>query len=71
VGVAPADRRPGLGDRGLDHLLRRDRAVELDVVSDTVPRLTGHPAQSLTEYLAAHPECYAHIGHNGERLPAR
>jgi hypothetical protein len=40
-------------------------------VSDTVPRLTGHPAQSLTEYLAAHPECYAHIGHNGERLPAR
>lgn len=34
---------------------------ELDVVSDTVPRLTGHPAQSLPEYLAAHPESYAHL----------
>jgi NAD(P)H dehydrogenase (quinone) len=28
---------------------------EMDVVSDTVPRLTGHPAQTLTEYLAANP----------------
>lgn len=29
---------------------------ELDVVSDTVPRLTGHPALSLPDYLARHPE---------------
>ncbi len=35
---------------------------ELDVVSDTVPRLTGHEAQSLPGYLAEHPESYAHIG---------
>ncbi|MDQ3916530.1 MAG: SDR family oxidoreductase [Actinomycetota bacterium] len=34
---------------------------ELDVVSDTVPRLTGHRAQSLPEYLDAHPESYAHL----------
>jgi NAD(P)H dehydrogenase (quinone) len=34
---------------------------EMDVVSDTVPRLTGHAAMSLPEYLAAHPESYAHI----------
>lgn len=34
---------------------------ELDVVSDAVERLTGHPPQSLPEYLAAHPESYAHL----------
>jgi NAD(P)H dehydrogenase (quinone) len=34
---------------------------ELDVVSDTAPRLTGHPAMSLSEYLAAHPESYQHL----------
>jgi NAD(P)H dehydrogenase (quinone) len=27
-------------------------------VSDTVPRLTGHPAQSLAQYLEKHPESY-------------
>lgn len=27
-------------------------------VSDTVPRLTGHPAQSLAQYLKGHPESY-------------
>lgn len=36
-------------------------AGELAVVSDTVPRLTGHPAQSLTDYLQQHPESYAHL----------
>lgn len=36
-------------------------AGEMDVVSDTVERLTGHPPQSLPEYLAAHPESYAHL----------
>jgi NAD(P)H dehydrogenase (quinone) len=36
-------------------------AGELDVVSDTVPRLTGHPAQSVQEFLASHPETYEHL----------
>jgi NAD(P)H dehydrogenase (quinone) len=34
---------------------------ELDVVTDVVPRLTGHPAQSLRELVAAHPESVAHL----------
>ncbi|MBA7623818.1 Quinone oxidoreductase 2 [subsurface metagenome] len=34
---------------------------ELATVSDTVPRLTGHPAQSLAEYLEKHPESYQHL----------
>jgi NAD(P)H dehydrogenase (quinone) len=34
-------------------------AGDMDVVTDTVPRLTGHPAQSLPAYLAEHPEDYA------------
>lgn len=34
---------------------------ELATVSDTVPRLTGHPAQSLAEYLEKHPESYRHL----------
>ena len=34
---------------------------EMEVVSDDVPRVAGHPAQSLPEYLAAHPESYAHL----------
>jgi NAD(P)H dehydrogenase (quinone) len=34
---------------------------ELSRVSDTVPRLTGHPAQSLSEYLEKHPESYQHL----------
>lgn len=35
---------------------------EMDVVSDTVPRLTGHRAQTLPEYLTANPNSYAHLG---------
>jgi NAD(P)H dehydrogenase (quinone) len=31
---------------------------EAGVVSDTVPRLTGHPAQNLRDYLKIHPESY-------------
>lgn len=31
-------------------------AGELNVVADTVERLTGHPATGLADYLAAHPE---------------
>ena len=34
---------------------------ELAEVSDTVPQLTGHPAQSLEEYLRQHPESYRHL----------
>ncbi|WP_018680870.1 SDR family oxidoreductase [Actinokineospora enzanensis] len=32
---------------------------ELSTVSDTVPRLTGRPAQSFAEFLAANPDSYA------------
>jgi uncharacterized protein YbjT (DUF2867 family) len=31
---------------------------EMDVVSDAVDTLTGHPAQSLEDFLTAHPESY-------------
>jgi uncharacterized protein YbjT (DUF2867 family) len=34
---------------------------DLARVSDTVPRLAGHPAQSLAEYLRNHPESYQHL----------
>ncbi|HVN97391.1 MAG TPA: SDR family oxidoreductase [Syntrophorhabdaceae bacterium] len=34
---------------------------EAGPVADSVPRLTGHPAQSLAEYLEKHPETYAHF----------
>jgi hypothetical protein len=30
----------------------------MDVVSDAVERLTGHPPQSLEDFLTAHPESY-------------
>jgi uncharacterized protein YbjT (DUF2867 family) len=34
---------------------------ELSVVSDTVPRLTGHKAQTLNDYLHNNPESYRHL----------
>lgn len=34
---------------------------EVSTVSDTVPALTGHPAQSLADYLHDHPKSYAHV----------
>jgi NAD(P)H dehydrogenase (quinone) len=34
---------------------------ELDAVTDTVPRLTGHPATGLKDFLRVHPESYAHL----------
>jgi NAD(P)H dehydrogenase (quinone) len=37
---------------------------ELAEVSDAVPNLTGHPAQSLAQYLHRHPESYCHLLHN-------
>jgi NAD(P)H dehydrogenase (quinone) len=33
----------------------------LDVVTDTVPRLAGHEAMTLAEFLEAHPESWAHL----------
>jgi len=36
-------------------------AGDLANISDTVPKLTGHPAQSLEEYLRQHPESYRHL----------
>jgi len=36
----------------------------MNIVSDAVPRLTGHAATSLPEYLAEHPDSYAHL-HRG------
>ena len=34
---------------------------DLDVVSDTVPRLTGHRATALADYLSQHPADYEHL----------
>ena len=34
---------------------------DMDVPTDTVARVAGHRAQTLAEYLAAHPESYAHL----------
>lgn len=34
---------------------------ELDVVTETVPRLTGHPGMTLPEFLDRYPESYAHL----------
>jgi len=34
---------------------------EAGTVSDVVPRLTGHPAQTLADYLKNHPESYRHL----------
>jgi NAD(P)H dehydrogenase (quinone) len=34
---------------------------ELDVVSDTVARIAGHPAQDLPDWLKANPEAWAHL----------
>jgi NAD(P)H dehydrogenase (quinone) len=34
---------------------------EMDVVSDTVSRITGHPAVDLPGWLAANPEAWAHL----------
>ena len=54
----------GLDDYGVEvwvtHFLQIATG-ELATVSDAVPRLTGHPAQSLAGYLAEHPESYRHL----------
>jgi len=37
---------------------------DLANVSNTVPELTGHPAQSLEHYLSQHPDSYGHLLRN-------
>jgi NAD(P)H dehydrogenase (quinone) len=37
---------------------------EAAIVSDTVPSLTGHQAQTLADYLHKHPESYRHLLHS-------
>jgi len=37
-------------------------AGEMDVVTDTVAKLTGHEPQMFSKYLRQHPESYEHIG---------
>ena len=65
VEEAWASRRPtGAPDWEIEGWVSSYLAIaegEMDVVSDTVPRLTGRPAQSLGEYLAQHPESYEHL----------
>ena len=34
---------------------------ELSLISDDIPRLTGHPAHTLRDFLGDHPESYAHL----------
>ena len=36
-------------------------AGELETVSDTVESLTGRPAETMEDFLAAHPESYRHL----------
>jgi uncharacterized protein YbjT (DUF2867 family) len=36
-------------------------AGDLDLVTDTVARLTGHEPMSLAEYVRAHPDCLDHV----------
>ena len=36
-------------------------AGEMDVVSDTVSKLTGHPPMTLADFLRRHPESYRHL----------
>jgi NAD(P)H dehydrogenase (quinone) len=54
----------GLGDYEVEvmvtHFLQI-AAGELSNVRDTVPRLTGHQAQSLADYLRQHPESYRYL----------
>ncbi len=63
-----AERRSLIG-QGLDdyevevfvsHFLQIARG-DLANVSDAVPKLTGHPAQSLAQFLETHPESYRHL----------
>jgi NAD(P)H dehydrogenase (quinone) len=45
------------------------RNGELDVVTDAIPTLTGHPAQTLRRFLDTHPETWAHLRPSERRRP--
>jgi NAD(P)H dehydrogenase (quinone) len=54
----------GAADWQIETAVSRSAAIaagEMDVVSDTVARLTGHDSQTFSDYLRQHPESYAHI----------
>jgi NAD(P)H dehydrogenase (quinone) len=54
----------GLGDYEVEVMVSHFLQIatgELSNVSDTVPRLTGHRAQSLAGYLQQHPESYRYL----------
>ncbi|MFJ8075194.1 NmrA family NAD(P)-binding protein [Streptomyces sp. NPDC096176] len=44
---------------------------EMAAVSDAVPRLTGHPAQGLRDYLAEHPSSWRHLLNGAPRSAER
>jgi len=62
---AYASRRPsGAPDWQIDGWVSTYAAIaagEMDVMTDSVPRLSGHAARTLEEQLAAHPEGWEHI----------
>jgi NAD(P)H dehydrogenase (quinone) len=45
------------------------RNGEFDVVTDAIPTLTGHPAQTLRLFLDTHPETWAHLCAGERRQP--
>jgi NAD(P)H dehydrogenase (quinone) len=54
----------GVSDLEVDILVSHFHQIatgELATVCDTVPKLTGHPAHSLADYLKEHPESYQHL----------
>jgi NAD(P)H dehydrogenase (quinone) len=65
VEEAWATRRPsGHPDWEIEGWVTSYRAIaagELASVTDVVPRVTGHPARTVGEHLAAHPEDWAHL----------
>jgi NAD(P)H dehydrogenase (quinone) len=62
----------GLDDYEVDvfvtHFLQIARG-ELAAVGDTVPKLTGHAATSLAEYLQQHPESFRHLQPKKDNVP--
>jgi uncharacterized protein YbjT (DUF2867 family) len=61
-----ASRRPsGAPDWEIEGWVTSYAAVasgELDLVSEGVERLAGHPPQALEPFIRAHPDLWAHIG---------
>jgi uncharacterized protein YbjT (DUF2867 family) len=54
----------GAADWQIEAAVSRFAAIaagEMDIVSDTVARLTGHDSQTFSAYLRQHPESYKHI----------